>query len=193
MIEAAFAGVTLGDGVGLQEAQGLDDRETAATLAAYRASDEKEDWRRIPAEKLSRCWTSPSFFDAKGMRFHIPAFIVAALRGLYRQDFEIPLTNGLAHQEGTFALLNAAQQNAVRAYLLFLAEDDDNSYMRADLLRSVEACWSQSEVNGISHLLMLSLRSFLLADLTVRRQTQRGRSGEEACRGPRRRAGCGLS
>ena len=144
IIEAAFAGVRLGNGVGLQEAQGLDDREDDATLSAYRAEDEKEDWRRIAAEKLNQCWTSPSFFDAEGMRFHLPAYLVADLRGLYRQDFDIPLTNGGAHQQGIFSLLDAAQRNAVRAYLLFLAADDKNSYLREDLLRNVEAYWSKA-------------------------------------------------
>jgi hypothetical protein len=58
VIEAAFAGVTLGHGVGLQEAQGLDDYADAQTCADYRASDEKDDWQRIPAEALCRCNSS---------------------------------------------------------------------------------------------------------------------------------------
>src|SRR4051812_3449018 len=52
VIEAAFAGVTLGNGVGLSEAGGLDDYADGATLAALRANDEKEDWHRIPVEAL---------------------------------------------------------------------------------------------------------------------------------------------
>ena len=63
-IRNAFSGVKLGKGVGLQEAQGLDDYDDAATRARYRASDEKEDWSRIPAAELNRCYSSLSFFDA---------------------------------------------------------------------------------------------------------------------------------
>src|SRR5436190_8367262 len=82
-IEAAFAGVTLGGGVGLQEAQGLDDYADDETRAAYRADDEKDDWHRIPAEALQRCNSSLSFFDAEGMRFHLPAYLLADLRDDY--------------------------------------------------------------------------------------------------------------
>jgi hypothetical protein len=53
VIEAAFAGVALGGGVGLQEAQGLDDYADAETRAAYRASDEEDDWHRILSVKVS--------------------------------------------------------------------------------------------------------------------------------------------
>src|SRR5687767_4152799 len=66
-IEAAFDGVTLGKGVGLHEGQAIDDYEDASTRGAYRAKDEKKDWRKIPAEALNRCSSSLSFFDAEGM------------------------------------------------------------------------------------------------------------------------------
>src|SRR5688500_17196676 len=81
LIREAFAGVKLGNGIGLQEAQGIDDYADKETCARYRAGDEKEDWTRIPAEELSRCNSSLSFFDAEGMRFHLPAFLVAELQG----------------------------------------------------------------------------------------------------------------
>lgn len=68
-IREAFAGVKLGNGVGLHEAQGLDDYEDPGTCASYRANDEKEDWGRIPAEEMNHCCSSLSFFDAEGMRY----------------------------------------------------------------------------------------------------------------------------
>jgi hypothetical protein len=74
-IREAFHGVTLGNGIGLLEGQGLDDYEDEATRKAYRERDEKHDWERIPVEALNRCQSSLSFFDAEGMRFHLPAFI----------------------------------------------------------------------------------------------------------------------
>ena len=54
LIQDAFAGVKLGNGVGLMQAQGLDDYADSATCASYRASDEKDDWRRISPEALNR-------------------------------------------------------------------------------------------------------------------------------------------
>ncbi len=61
IIGEAFAGVKLGSGIGLQEAQGLDDCEDDATRARYRASDEKENWAHISVSELNRCYSSLSY------------------------------------------------------------------------------------------------------------------------------------
>ena len=76
LIDEAFDGVVLGDGIGLWEAQGLDDMDDVETCANLRAKDEKEDWRKITDDDLNACSSSPSFFDAAGFRFHLAAFIL---------------------------------------------------------------------------------------------------------------------
>src|SRR5260221_9172919 len=78
-ITSAFAGVELGDGIGLLEANGLDDYAATAELAELRSRDEREDWRRIDVETLNRCYSAPTFFDAHGFVFHLPAFLIAEL------------------------------------------------------------------------------------------------------------------
>lgn len=75
----AFDGVTLEDGVGLWEAQGRDDRLSAQECAKLRAKDETKDWRNIKLADLLRCGSSPSFFDAKGLRFHLPYLLLYAI------------------------------------------------------------------------------------------------------------------
>lgn len=80
-IEEAFAGVKLEDGIGLLESDGVDDYAGPQELARLRAMDEKDDWRRIPVERLCSCYAATTFLDAKGMRFHTPAFLVGDLRG----------------------------------------------------------------------------------------------------------------
>jgi hypothetical protein len=64
-ITNAFAGVTLEDGVGLKEADAIDDYADNATRQQYRQEDEKYDWSAIPPEKLERYYDygSPAFFD----------------------------------------------------------------------------------------------------------------------------------
>ena len=105
LIRAAFSGVTLGDGVGLCEAQGLDDYEDDATLAKLRRRDETQDWLRISVEDLNRCYSSLSFFDAEGMRFHIPAFLIADLEGTFNQEVIFTLCYPLRQSE-LFGLLS---------------------------------------------------------------------------------------
>src|SRR5438046_507176 len=86
LVREAFRGVTLGEGVGLLEGRGIDDYEVQEVLDAYRSQDEKEDWSKIPVDALNNCYSSLSFFDAEGLRFHLPAYLIADLEGLYQFD-----------------------------------------------------------------------------------------------------------
>jgi hypothetical protein len=139
-IVAAFDGVKLGGGVGLQEAQGLDDYADAATRAAYRLSDEKDDWSRIPVEALGRCNSSLSFFDAEGMRFHLPAFLLADLRGEFHFGMAFCLTQ-IGDYERYFSLLSVAQRMAVRAFLLHILDESDYRFDRPHILRALDEYW----------------------------------------------------
>lgn len=143
VIETAFAGVTLGGGVGLQEAQGLDDYADAETCAAYRANDEKDDWHRITAEELQHCNSSLSFFDAEGMRFHLPAYLLADLRGDYGFDMAFCLTL-TSDYDRYFRLLSEAQRGAVRAFLLHILDDPDYEHDRPHVLHALDGYWTDA-------------------------------------------------
>ena len=75
-IRTAFKDVKLEDGVGLWEGQGLDDRADRQALLELRKRDERNDWDNISYEDLVNCASSLSFFDAKGMRFCLPKFLI---------------------------------------------------------------------------------------------------------------------
>ncbi|MDB6055820.1 MAG: hypothetical protein JWN25_3343 [Verrucomicrobiales bacterium] len=141
LIETAFAGVTLGNGVGLQEAQGLDDHEAAETCAAYRAKDEKDDWHQIPAEGLKRCNSSLSFFDAEGMKFHLPAYLLADLRDDYGFGMAFCLTQ-TGDYERYFRLLSPAQRSSVRAFLLHILDEPDYAFERPHIVHALNGYWS---------------------------------------------------
>lgn len=121
-IEQAFRSVRLDGGIGLWEAQGLDDYASEAELARCRLSDEKEDWRRFSSGELVRCQSSLSFFDAAGMRFHLPAFLADDLRNLnFQTVFSLTYDEGFSREK--FALLSPEQRQAVRAYLGIVLQD----------------------------------------------------------------------
>ena len=122
-IRKAFAGVRLGNGIGLRQAQGLDDYETEAKCLSYREMDEKEDWGRIPIGELNQCYSSLSFFDDEGMRFHLPAYLIAELNGEYKQGmaFQLGHLSDLSMQQ--YSLLNHSQREAVRDMALLMIED----------------------------------------------------------------------
>ena len=141
IITAAFNGVTLGDGVGLTHAQGLDDYADEATCARYRDSDEKEDWTRISFESLCHCNSSLSFFDAEGMRFHLPAYLVADLRKEYGYGMAFCLSHRYPGSDDRFSLLSTEQRIAVRLFLLHILNDPDYEFDRPHLKRSLDEYW----------------------------------------------------
>lgn len=143
LIDAAFDGVVLGDGIGLWEAQALDDYDDEAIRAHYREKDEKEDWRKISYEDLNRCNSSPSFFDAAGFRFHLPAFMQAELREELYINFYFSLISFKCLKYERYLLLNPNQRMAVRAFLLFLIEDDRDSIDRADAESALAEYWTE--------------------------------------------------
>lgn len=145
-IREAFAGVTLGRGVGLQEAQGIDDYEDADTCSRYRATDQKEDWSCIPVSVLNRCNSSLSFFDAEGMRFHLPAFLIADIHGTYNCGMAFCLTQSHDYDH-YFRLLSDAQRRAVRQFLLHIAEQPDYEFDRPHIVRALDDYWTEPASN----------------------------------------------
>lgn len=139
----AFVGVTLGNGVGLRQAQGIDGYEDEEAIARYRLSDEKKDWLKISAEDLNECHSSLSFFDDEGMRFHLPSYLLADLSGGYKHGMAFCLTDmGELHQK-QFSLLSVKQRTAVRRYLKYIAEEDDYAFDRPNILRALDEYWTE--------------------------------------------------
>lgn len=141
-IVRAFSGVGLGGGVGLREAQAMDGYDDEATRAACRRDDERDDWRLIRPADLNRCNSSLSFFDAEGMRFHLPAFLVADLDGVYEFGMAFHLTHLDSHGIGQYSLLSPEQRAAVRRYLQYISTEDEYAFERPAILRALVEYWT---------------------------------------------------
>jgi hypothetical protein len=142
LIREAFAGVTLGEGVGLREADGLDDYADAETLARYREQDEKREWTAIPPADLDRYYCSLSFFDADGMRFHLPAYLVADLEGkLQTGDALFHLVHLADGATERFSSLSAAQCAAVREFLLLRLSDPEHEFTHPLIETALREYW----------------------------------------------------
>lgn len=131
VIQEAFRHVALGRGVGLWQSQGIDDYADEKELLKLWRGDEKRDWKNISVDDLNRCNSSLCFFDAAGMRFHLPAILIADLNGNYHHEILYSLTkldelDG--DTRGLFSLFSEAQRAAVREYLLLLKNDPDYEY-----------------------------------------------------------------
>ena len=95
VINDVFKGVKLEDGIGLWEGQGLDDYATKEDCLKFRKRDEKQDWRKIPLIDLYKGSSSLSFFDAKGMQFHLTQFLLFDLDVFEKEEDELRRNNKL--------------------------------------------------------------------------------------------------
>ena len=143
-IRKAFNGVTLGGGVGLLEGQALDDYADEATRKAVRERDEKDNWECIPVETLNSCESSLCFFDAEGMRFHLPAFLIVVLAGEERGIISpVPaLTRLDDFAMSKLVALSKEQREAVREFLLFIRDAPDYDFDRPYIERALSNYWT---------------------------------------------------
>ncbi len=134
LLDKAFSGVRLEDGIGLLEGDAVDEGKPKKDRDAARAADEREDWRLITGEDLSRHYWCITRLDGKGMRFLMPAFLRAILKG----EFEfmlVPLAYSsridVFYAGDQFSLFDESQKAAVRQVLLFIhpfqSETDQNA------------------------------------------------------------------
>ena len=132
-IRTAFKDVKLEDGVGIWEAQGLDDYADEKTILELRKKDERDNWDNIPYKDLAYCYSSLSFFDAKGMKFCLPKYLIfdilseqlAKEQGIYAPDILFTLGYKLdeEYQKTRFSLFDHRQIQTVIHYLEFILEE----------------------------------------------------------------------
>jgi hypothetical protein len=141
-ITTAFNNVKLEDGIGLSEANAIDDYKDEAFKNECKKNDEKLKWSAIPSTELNEYYNSLSFFDSKGMRFHLPAFMICEIKGEYRFGMSFVLTHLSDYTKSQFSLLSKAQKQAVKLFLEYLFEHPDYEYEKPEIKRAIEEYWS---------------------------------------------------
>lgn len=133
LIEEAFRGVELGDGVSLHETVVLDDYGGPEERRAARQLDEKHDWRKLignpelirptSMDRQTAGLGGLSFYDAAGLRFHLPPYLSLVVTDPATEDAQTVAADLLFHLSSSsmsdynqerFTLLSAAQRTCVR-------------------------------------------------------------------------------
>lgn len=132
-IQTAFQNVQLEDGIGIWEGQGVDDYADEKTILELRKIDERNNWDSLPYQHLSECASSLSFFDAKGMRFCLPKFLIFDIlqeqiqqeQGIASPDVLFTLGYKLneAYQKNRFSLFSSTQIQCIIRYLEYKLEE----------------------------------------------------------------------
>lgn len=130
-ITKAFAGVELGNGIGLLQADYRDMGGFGEVFRGLADSDERHDWTKLTDAMLNHCYTALCFTDPEGYRFLVPAFMCCDLRCRMWSCMEVTCPEDFAEWglEDT-ALLSADQRRAMEAYVDFChshrEEDGEN-------------------------------------------------------------------
>ena len=141
-ISEAFKNVTLEDGIGLSEANAIDEYRDLQFREACRKNDEQFSWNTISSDLLNHYYCSLHFFDAKGMRFHLPAYLIADLNDEYRFGMVFTLAHLSDYTKSQFELLTGDQRNAVKLFLEFLLEHPDYDFEKPEIKSAIENYWS---------------------------------------------------
>lgn len=124
-IHDAFDKVKLGYGIGIHEANGLDDYAGDIELARVRKLDERSDWRKLDPEFLNQYNSTPSFFDARGFVFHLPAFLLAELDDKLEFGFIDRIVEKRPPSGSWLDLLTPQQANALVTVLSLVKQHPD--------------------------------------------------------------------
>lgn len=125
-VHNAFDDVQLGDGVGIYEANGRDDYAGDTELARLRELDERNDWRKLDTDLLNEYYSTPSFFDARGFVFHLPAFLLAELDDKHGFGFIDRIVEKLPPSGTWIDLLTSQQAGALITILSLVKLHPDN-------------------------------------------------------------------
>lgn len=143
-ITEAFKDVMLEDGIGLSEATAIDDYKDEAYKNQCKLVDEKLNWQIITSTELNENYTSLSFFDDKGMRFHLPAFMVCELKGEYRFGMAFALTHLSDYTKKQFSLLNQSQRKVVKLFLEYLLQDPNYDFEKPTIQAAIDNYWQNA-------------------------------------------------
>ena len=138
-IWADFAGCTLGDGIGLWEADALDDDADDEKLAEIRAKDEREDWRKLSEDDLAAGYVALNFTDAAGFRFLLPAFMLNELNSAGMTLIYLSQTR--EDYRGKPSILNYHQVKCVVDFLETFLSDSSESFHHEDITNSLAVFW----------------------------------------------------
>ncbi|WP_371748004.1 DUF6714 family protein [Hahella aquimaris] len=126
-INSAFSNITLEDGISLRETVEIDHYRTVPKSSKARDQDEVNDWRKLLDSTVIQelCWIGGiHFFDPKGFKFHIPAYLSLAIRqrlnGDIFQSLISCLVNPGEYRQDGFELFDDVQRKAIFEAIMFL-------------------------------------------------------------------------
>ena len=151
-ITRAFDGVGREDGISFYEARAIDDYATDALRAEARALDTDTRWQDVPEEDIEHGSLSLNYFDPKGFRYYLPAYMIWSLRNYETTKYATPSSTVRRLQLDDdpdshecslprFRLLNSDQSAAVCAFLRYMEAHSEE--LADDAHKALNDHWSE--------------------------------------------------
>ena len=133
VIQNAFKGVRLEDGISLNMTEYYDSGGSQAHYKDLSNNDERDDWSKISDKTLEDYHVTFSFTDIKGFRFYAPAYMIWSVKHLKDSqsiigDFTIYALDPdhyVLKSVGIINVFNQPQINAIIDFLKFSEANDD--------------------------------------------------------------------
>lgn len=74
-LEKAFEGVQLSNGIGIYEAESIDNHDSISERKKSREKDIRDDWKTIRDDVIDEYYYALTFMDYDGLHFAIPAYM----------------------------------------------------------------------------------------------------------------------
>ena len=125
LIYESFDQVLLEDGVSLHETIEIDNYGATDKEKAQIKNDERKDWKKLiddPELEKIHGIGGLCFYDAKGLRFHLPAYMCLTINKPHADVTEslmFTLTHLEAYNQERFAILTIEQRKAIKVFLTY--------------------------------------------------------------------------
>jgi len=147
-VEMAFSGVTLGEGIGILEAEAIDNCVSDKKRTKARNRDIRHDWTQIPDEIIDNYYSALSFMDNAGLRYCLPAYMRFALRfydasASASVDMAIyALDNSAIGKDKEFNIFSEQQRKVIAQFLRFMVTEAGEYWVDAgEASRAYEKYW----------------------------------------------------
>ena len=128
-IRIAFKDILLDDGISLHEARAIDANASAQQREYARKLDTDTRWESVLDEWIAKFYDVFPFFDLKGFRYYLPAYMVWSIR--HFEESVSPSSDSIIYNLGPslvaparnqqiFASFDLAQCRAIYAFLKFM-------------------------------------------------------------------------
>lgn len=143
-IEEAFKNVSLNDGVGIYEAEAIDNYASEDIRKTERKKDVRNDWTYIIDDVIDQYYSVLSFMDDDGLRFVIPAYMRFAVR-FYDTNASASI-DAIIHvlaDSRQWDFLTNKQKQVVADFLSFMVLEAGNHVDSWQASLAYENIWSQ--------------------------------------------------